>query len=84
MWSWQGSNLRPPPCKGGALPAELQPRIYTIFVGLGRLELPTPALSERCSNQLSYKPDNIEGISKNVILSSTIDRVSSIFSLERR
>ena len=25
-------------------------------VGLGRLELPTPALSERCSNQLSYKP----------------------------
>ena len=53
-------------------------------VGLGRLELPTPALSERCSNQLSYKPDNIEGISKNVILSSTIDRVSSIFSLERR
>ena len=27
-----------------------------IKVGLGRLELPTPALSERCSNQLSYKP----------------------------
>ena len=27
-----------------------------IVVGLGRLELPTPALSERCSNQLSYKP----------------------------
>ena len=26
-------------------------------VGLGRLELPTPALSERCSNQLSYKPN---------------------------
>jgi hypothetical protein len=26
------------------------------MVGLGRLELPTPALSERCSNQLSYKP----------------------------
>ena len=28
-------------------------------VGLGRLELPTPALSERCSNQLSYKPQNM-------------------------
>ena len=56
-------NLRPPPCKGGALPAALQPqnRLYpgitrALKVGLGRLELPTPALSERCSNQLSYKP----------------------------
>ena len=29
---------------------------YSYKVGLGRLELPTPALSERCSNQLSYKP----------------------------
>ena len=27
-----------------------------IMVGLGRLELPTPALSTRCSNQLSYRP----------------------------
>ena len=25
MWSWQGSNLRPPECKSGALPTELQP-----------------------------------------------------------
>ena len=25
-WSWPGSNRRPPPCKGGALPVELQPR----------------------------------------------------------
>ena len=24
-WSWQGSNLRPPECKSGALPTELQP-----------------------------------------------------------
>ena len=55
LWSWQGLNLRPPPCKGGALPAELQPQNY-IIVGLGRFELPTPALSERYSNQLSYKP----------------------------
>lgn len=27
-----------------------------LMVGPGRLELPTPALSERCSNQLSYGP----------------------------
>ena len=26
-WSWQESNLRPPECKSGALPAELQPLI---------------------------------------------------------
>ena len=31
------------------------PKIILV-VGLGRFELPTPALSERCSNQLSYKP----------------------------
>jgi hypothetical protein len=34
-WSWSGSNRRPPECKSGALPAELQPlngrdRPYTI------------------------------------------------------
>ena len=31
-------------------------KLQLLKVGLGRLELPTPALSERCSNQLSYKP----------------------------
>jgi hypothetical protein len=25
-WSWTGSNRRPPACKAGALPTELQPR----------------------------------------------------------
>ena len=29
---------------------------FILVVGLGRFELPTPALSERYSNQLSYKP----------------------------
>ena len=29
-------------------------------LGLKRLELLTPALSEQCSNQLSYKPPNIK------------------------
>ena len=27
LWSWQGSNLRPPECKSGALPTELQPQM---------------------------------------------------------
>jgi hypothetical protein len=27
-WSWSGSNRRPPECKSGALPAELQPLGY--------------------------------------------------------
>src|ERR671938_649614 len=49
-----GSNRRPPACKAGALPAELIPHLR--MVGLGGLEPPTPALSRRCSNQLSYRP----------------------------
>ena len=28
-WSWSGSNRRPPECKSGALPAELQPQRKT-------------------------------------------------------
>ena len=28
-WSWTGSNRRPPACKAGALPIELQPHINT-------------------------------------------------------
>ena len=56
-WSWPGSNRLPPPCKGGALPDELQPRLArTPEVGLGRIELPTPRLSGVCSSRLSYRP----------------------------
>src|SRR5688572_20359357 len=52
-----GSNRRPPACKAGALPAELIPRVwYLKLVGLVGLEPTTPALSTRCSNQLSYSP----------------------------
>ena len=29
-WSWSGSNRRPPECKSGALPAELQPLGFAI------------------------------------------------------
>ena len=56
-WRMTGSNRRPPACKAGALPAELIPQIRLDgMVGLGGLEPPTPALSRRCSNQLSYRP----------------------------
>ena len=62
-WRMTGSNRRPPACKAGALPAELIPPVSTSLfsnwlrmVGLGGLEPPTPALSRRCSNQLSYRP----------------------------
>ena len=52
-----GSNRRPPACKAGALPAELiPPFVGTTMVGLVGLEPTTPALSRRCSNQLSYRP----------------------------
>ena len=51
-----GSNRRPPACKAGALPAELIPRTSGNLVGLVGLEPTTPALSRRCSNQLSYRP----------------------------
>src|SRR5690606_19048178 len=57
-WRLTGSNRRPPACKAGALPAELNPQIlyYAFLVGLVGLEPTTPALSTRCSNQLSYRP----------------------------
>src|SRR5215468_5152886 len=32
-WSWSGSNRRPPECKSGALPAELQPQNQSRPVG---------------------------------------------------
>src|SRR5712675_860956 len=30
-WSWSGSNRRPPECKSGALPAELQPLVNSVL-----------------------------------------------------
>ena len=64
-WSWTGSNRRPPACKAGALPTELQPLSLRLFaamsvVGLDGFEPSTPALSRRCSNQLSYRPAWVE------------------------
>ena len=59
-WRMTGSNRRPPACKAGALPAELIPQGPCAgmqhLVGLVGFEPTTPALSRRCSNQLSYRP----------------------------
>ena len=60
-WSQPGSNRRPPACKAGALPTELQPRLISItdsdkVVGLDRFELSTSPLSGVRSSQLSYRP----------------------------
>ncbi len=60
-WSWPGSNRRPPACKTGALPTELQPRrekplAGRRMVGLSGLEPLTSRLSGGRSNQLSYRP----------------------------
>jgi hypothetical protein len=60
-WSWPGSNRRPPACKTGALPTELQPRegkplAGKRMVGLSGLEPLTSRLSGGRSNQLSYRP----------------------------
>src|SRR6218665_3586350 len=62
-WRMTGSNRRPPACKAGALPAELIPRACLLsgsgvwpLAGLVGLEPTTPALSRRCSDQLSYRP----------------------------
>ena len=51
-------NRRPPACKAGALPAELQPQCVhpDYVVGLERLELSTSRLSGVRSNHLSYRP----------------------------
>ena len=60
-WSWSGSNRRPTACKAAALPAELQPHTVSSnqsMVGLVGFEPTTPALSRRCSNQLSYRPSH--------------------------
>jgi hypothetical protein len=68
-WRMTGSNRRPPACKAGALPAELIPQILSAsgngrMVGLVGLEPTTPALSRRCSNQLSYRPKPVASIKR--------------------
>ena len=61
-----GSNRRHPPCKGGALPAELITQLVKLYYQLyfkrgfkmadwTRLELATPGVTGRYSNQLNYQ-----------------------------
>src|SRR5471030_699421 len=72
-WRMTGSNRRPPACKAGALPAELIPH-WVRLVGLVGLEPTTPALSTRCSNQLSYSP-------KCCSLFSTVDKCERLMAV---
>src|SRR5690554_8036027 len=53
-WVVQGSNLRPSPCKGDALPAELTTREEKMAERTG-LEPATPGVTGRYSNQLNYR-----------------------------
>ena len=58
-WSRGDSNPGPPPCKSGALPAELRPPpagVPPASVGAPGLEPGTSALSGPRSNHLSYAP----------------------------
>ena len=64
-WRWRDSNSWPPACKAGALPTELNPRLYCysfvplllcISMGSSGLEPPTSRLSGARSNRLSYEP----------------------------
>src|SRR5204863_8525659 len=49
-WSWSGSNRRPPECKSGALPAELQPpKIFR-----GRLDARTMSQAHGRFSKLPY------------------------------
>ena len=57
-WSRGDSNPGPPPCKGGALPAELRPRPRS--VGAPGLEPGTSALSGPRSHHLSYAPGAVD------------------------
>ena len=68
-WRLRDSNSRPPACKAGALPTELNPRLYCysfvplllcISMGSSGLEPPTSRLSGARSNHLSYEPKLVE------------------------
>jgi hypothetical protein len=54
----QGSNLRPSPCKGDALPAELTTQ-GKVAERTG-LEPATPGVTGRYSNQLNYRSASIQ------------------------
>ena len=67
-WSWSGSNRRPPECKSGALPAELQPLKFQLPHSAGVFRIRPPRLMNQAGflkryaakpllrAQLSYSP----------------------------
>ena len=58
-WSWSGSNRRPPECKSGALPAELQPQEKS---NRGQLDAGTnETSSSAASEKLRYSQVEMPG-----------------------
>ncbi len=47
-------------------------------MGLIRVELMTPSLSEKCSNQLSYRPYKKRGRGKEQALGKRVNRASCV------
>jgi hypothetical protein len=62
-WSWSGSNRRPPECKSGALPAELQPllaerKIYSRPIGRALVsDQQKPAQNKGSNSQINSSGD---------------------------
>jgi hypothetical protein len=54
-WSWSGSNRRPPECKSGALPAELQPLNFRAWRRSLYSRTPTPALLKNQSRPVGCR-----------------------------
>jgi hypothetical protein len=53
-WSWSGSNRRPPECKSGALPAELQPLVRAGVAGCMLLEIAVSHNPHPTTHNLSF------------------------------
>ena len=58
IWSWPGSNRRPPPCKGGALPVELQPQCTTEGRGAAPMHDGGPRCSPDARRRAAAQPQN--------------------------
>ena len=73
-WSWSGSNRRPPECKSGALPAELQPRL--IF--RGRLDTATSEYYPEISSETAELQVEIR-----TRLSARSEKLAEVYGVER-
>ena len=84
-WSWTGLNRRPPACKAGALPAELQPHLLVFFspcggalwFRLGHVRLCTFPASKPCAScRVRKNPARMSGAR------NTSDKVVGLERLE--